>query len=92
MGKAIYAFDVYAADTPLVSKKSLQERCGNSTKKMAMTILAYLTGNNDVEAGTTYNLSEQGAEFITDIFNLSCGYQGKSPSGVRITAPYIKVY
>jgi len=54
-------------------------------------LLKVLTGKN-AEQGEVYNLTDEGKNIISKIFNDGCGFNSTDESGTRMSAPYIKVY
>lgn len=54
-------------------------------------LLKVLTGKN-AEQGGVYNLTDEGKNIISKIFNDGCGFNSTDDSGTRMSAPYIKVY
>ena len=54
-------------------------------------LLKVLTGKN-AEQGEVYNLTDEGKNIISKIFNDGCGFNSTDESGIRMSAPYIKVY
>lgn len=54
-------------------------------------LLKVLTGV-DATQGEVYDLTDEGKSIISKIFNDGCGFNSTDDSGVRMSAPYIKVY
>ena len=54
-------------------------------------LLKVLTGKN-AEQGGVYDLTDEGKNIISKIFNDGCGFNSTDDSGTRMSVPYIKVY
>ena len=54
-------------------------------------LLKVLTGV-DATQGEVYDLTNEGKNIISKIFNDGCGFNSTDESGIRMSAPYIKVY
>ena len=89
MGKAVTPVRKYLGDKffSAISKVMVDRNYIQACKMM----LNKLTGK-DAEPGNVYELSDDGKVLISKIFNDGCGFNSTDDSGVRMSAPYIKVF
>lgn len=89
MGKAVTPVRKHLGDKFFAAiSKAMVDRNYIQACKMMLNVL---TGK-DAEPGNVYELSEDGKVLISKIFNDGCGFNSTDDSGIRMSAPYIKVF